>query len=364
VAKEKERERSSPGPSSEDLVAEIGAGRVAPLYHLSGERFPIDEVVRAIRGAVLGGEESAFNFDGVEGGAGKADEILGAARTVPMLGGQRLVQVRDAHLLGEADLKRLLPYIANPSPTTCLLLVAEKADLRLKFFSEARKHGVVVKFEPLKERQAPAFVAALAERREVALEPGAAARIAETVGADRAQLASALELLQLYAGIGEEVKSSHVGELLAATRQRSIFDVTNAIGRGQRREALLVLGKMHESREPPLRILAMVARHLRQLWIAKELSERRVSQGEIAERIGAHPYFVRDIVEQGQRLGRDRLRRMHRALFVTDRGLKSSPIPDELQLDGLALALTRPERESPERPEPGARGGAPWLRPR
>jgi len=322
-----------------DPIAQIEAGKIAPVYYICGERFEVDRVTLALREAVLRGQEaSAFNFDALEASCGP-DEILAAARTVPMLGPRRLVQVRDAHLLNAEQLGRLLPYVKDPAPFTCLLLIGDKVDLRLKFFTELKKQGVVQRYEPLKERQASGWVTGEARRQRIKLRPGAAERLADAVGTDMAQLSSALERLSLYKGAEQAIGPDDVDELLAQTRQHSIFELTNAVGRGLRREAMLVLRRMLQDREPGVRIVTMLARHLRQIWSAKELSARGVDQQAIAAEIGVHPFFVRDIVTQAERFGDAMLGRTHRALFEADRKLKSSRLTDGAVLEQLVMTL-------------------------
>lgn len=323
----------------DDIVAEIEAGKLAPVYYVCGERFPVERVVAALRRAALEGQEvSDFNFDGLDASAG-ADGILSAARTVPMLGRRRLVQVRDAHQLGAEELNKLLGYVRDPAPFTCLLFVADKADLRLKFFTELKKHGVVQRYDPLKERQVPGWVADEARRQGVKLRPGAAERVADAVGTDMGQLSSALERLSLYVGPGKAIRTEDVDDLLAQTRQHSIFELTNAVGRGERREALLVLRRMLQDREPGVRIVAMLARHLRQLWSAKSLSGRGADPQAIAAQIGVHPFFVRDVIGQAARFSDEKLAQTHGALFDADRRLKSSRLTDAAVLEQLVLGL-------------------------
>ncbi len=322
-----------------DILAQVERGTIAPLYYLCGETYPIDQVVRAVRRQVLGEKENAFNYDLLSADEAQAGGILDAARTLPMFGPRKVVLARDLQLLEAEELNRLLPYVKDPAPSTVLLLLAEKADLRLKFFGELKKHGVLAKFEPLRERQAAGWVAAEARRLKIELRPGAAESIAEAVGTDMAQLASALERVSLFAGPGRAVEPSQVDELLLQTRQRSIFELTNAVGRGRRREALLVLRKMLQDREPGVRIVTMLARHLRQLWSARELTERGQSKGDIASALGIHPYFVGDMLEQARKWSVPVLRRTHRALFEADRRLKSSRLADAIILEQLVLAL-------------------------
>jgi DNA polymerase-3 subunit delta len=326
----------------DELIKDIESGRIAPLYYICGEHYPLERAARAIRKAVVGDDPNAFNCESLQADTAGADSILSAARTLPMLGPMRLVQVRDMHQLDAKDLAKLLPYVKEPAPTTCLLMLADKADLRLKFFSELKKTGVVVKFEPLKERQVPAWLSTEARRQKIKLKPGAAERIADAVGTDMGRLASALEQLSLYVGPTKPVSPDDVEALLAQTRQRSIFELTNAVGRGQRREALLVLRRMLQDREPGVRIVVMLARHLRQLWSTKELCTRGQPAKAIASQVGIHPYFVKDMIRQSERFSRSLLWRMHRALFEADRRLKSSRLSDAVILEQLVMKLCPP----------------------
>ncbi|MCB9556153.1 MAG: DNA polymerase III subunit delta [Deltaproteobacteria bacterium] len=322
----------------DDLHRKIASGTIDPLYVLCGEAYPRDQLAAAIKQAVVGDQASAFNMDTFAGKETTAASILSAARTMPMFGDKRLVVVSDVHAMAADQLSGLLDYLADPSPYCCLLMIGEKVDLRLKFFAAARKRGALQRFEPLKDRQVPRWVADEAGRQRIALKPGAAEAIADAVGADMAQLASALEQLSLFAG-GQPVTVADVEQLLAKTRQRSIFELTNAVGRRDRRQAMLILRRMTDSRESGIRIVAMLARHVRQLWQAKELVAAQTGEKEIAQAIGVHPFFVRDIVGQARDFDVQTLARTHRALFDADRTLKSSKLSDELVLDRLVLAL-------------------------
>jgi len=90
-----------------------------------------------------------------------------------------------------------------------------------------------------------------------------------------------------------------------------------------------------------VRIVAMLARHLRQLWITSELLERTRDKFEIAQALGIPPFFADDIIRQARTLDAARAKRMHAALFAADKNLKSSRLDDARLLEGLILELTR-----------------------
>src|SRR6185503_17100081 len=100
----------------------------------------------------------------------------------------------------------------------------------------------------------------------VALEPRAITRLADAVGADLSRLALVIEQLALYAG-GRAVTADDVDDLVADTRERSVFELTDAVGAGDLAGALTAVSALCDQRDSALGVIAMLARHLRQLGV-------------------------------------------------------------------------------------------------
>jgi DNA polymerase-3 subunit delta len=333
---------AGPHASERDVVAEVRRGEIAPVYYVYGkERFLVTRAANAIRDAVLEERSRAFNLDVIDCKEVKApgQRIVAAARTLPMLAQRRLVLVRDADEFGAPDFESLSEYLADPAPTTCLLMVAATADQRRRFFTDLKKVGVIAKYDSLYERQLRPWVEGEARGLGVSLERGAADLLCEVIGADLAQLASALEQLTLYAGKRKRITVADVEEVVAETRQHSVFDLANAVGERDTRRALHQLRQMLAAREAAPKILFMLTRHFRQLWTAQELLARRASRNAIAEAVGIRPFFVESLCEQARRLSSAALRRAFEALYAADRSLKASRLGDELTLERLVLEL-------------------------
>src|SRR3954468_22835979 len=325
-----------------DPLAPLREGDPGPLYFLHGrERYLLDRAVDLLRARVLDPRTRDFNYELFYGKEAGASRIAQAARTLPMMAKRRLILVRDADEMKADELSGLSSYVADPAPETCLVFVAEKADQRLKFFSAFKKHGVLIKLDPLYERQLPDFVRGEAKARGVALAPDAITMIVDEIGAELGQLADAVERLSIYVGERKQVTAEDVEQVVATTRQRSVFDLANAVGAGDRAQALRVLSSMLGARESGVRIVAMLARHLRQLWVTSELLERTRDKFEIAQALGIPPFFADDIIRQARTLDAARAKRMHAALFNADKNLKSSRLDDARLLEGLILELTR-----------------------
>jgi DNA polymerase-3 subunit delta len=335
-----------PGPKDAEVFDILKKEDAGPLYFFFGkERFLVDRAVDLVRQKVLDPRTKDFNYDLFQGKEATASKIIQAARTLPMMAKRRLVLVRDADEMKADELNGLVSYVSAPCPETCLVFTAEKADQRIKFFASYKKQGVLAKLDPLYENKLPGFVESEARLRGVQLDSGVSRMIADEIGADLAQLADAVERLSIYAGERKKITSADVDEVVATTRQRSVFELCNAVGQGNRARAFAALGSMLQAKESGVRIVAMLARHTRQLWTAHTLLAKRMSKYDLASALGVPPFFVDDIAQQAQRLDPATFRSWHSALFNADKNLKSSRLDDERILEGLILTLTRPGAE-------------------
>ena len=333
--------QDSDAPSPAAIEAAVKRGEIAPIYCLTGERFLVDSAAAAIRAAVLAeaGAGAAFNhdvFDLKESGLGGA---LSTARTLPMMARRRLVVGKAIDEVKAAELEPLVAYVEDPNPATCLVLIGDKVDVRLRAFSALRKRGFLHVFAPLRDNALAGWLRGEARSRGIDIKPDAANALATLAGPDLGRLAQALEQLGIYVGAERAIGVDDVEDLIAETREHAIFELTKAIGLGDVPRALSLCAKMLRNREPPLRIQFMLARQLRQIWRAKELAAAGTSRGDIAGAVGISPYFLDDILVPARRMSRAALERALERLFQADLALKTSRVEPELALSRLVQSL-------------------------
>ena len=105
------------------------------------------------------------------------------------------------------------------------------------------------------------------------LSDAAADALSDALGADLAALCDALDRLSLYVGAGKSIAEEHVQACVAHVRIESVWSLVDAVGEKNARKALTSAASLLSDREPPLRILALVARQLRTLAkLKKELA--------------------------------------------------------------------------------------------
>lgn len=323
-----------------DIERSIRRGELPPVIVITGdEPLLVGQVVAALRDAIPPALR-AFNLDMIEARSGAAQQVLNAARTLPMMGPRRLVLVHGAEALGAEGLELVRAYLDAPCPEACLALVFTKLDGRMKFTQAAKKKGVV--HELAAPRQLGPWLAEEAAARKVKIQPDAARRLLDVVGKDLARLAGALDQLALYAGGGQPITADHVEELIAETRERTVFELANAVGGGDRAGALGAIARLFAQRESAVGVAMMLARHVRQLAIAREELAAGTPAGALPKLLGVPPFAVDGLVAQARRWPAASFPTALAALAQADRDLKGpvkAALGERVVLERLAGKL-------------------------
>jgi len=153
-----------------------------------------------------------------------------------------------------------------------------------------------------------------------------------------------LTQLGLYAGPGATIRAPDVEVALAATRAHSVFELVDAIGDKNTRQAIHHLDAMLEQREAPLGILAMVVRHFRQLIVARTVLDKGQGPDELMRRLKlSHPFIADKLHKQADRFDEVTLRASFEQFFRTELELKSSRgVEPAIRLEGLVVRLATP----------------------
>ncbi len=324
------------------LKRALEAGKILPIYVVHGtEDLLKREMLKVICNAALQDSPKEFNETRLVWKETDAHAVVDACRTFPMMGPKRLVLVSGLDKAKSADLEPLTAYAKDPSPTSVLVLTATAIDGRLAFYKAVKKVGEIHKLTAPYTNKIPSWLAARAREKGVRIEGAATHMLAEILGNDLAKLDDALERLILYAARPGEsqvsITQAHVDASIARAREHTIFELTDALGRRQAADALQILDAMLEARESEVRIVAMIARHLRRLWQAKDALRQGQSPEEVGGLLRVHQFFLRDFLRQAQMFEDRDYGWLLDRVYATDKALKSSRAPSDLLLHGLIL---------------------------
>ena len=110
-------------------------------------------------------------------------------------------------------------------------------------------------------------------------------------------LAKEMDKLTLYVGMGGEITTKLVAELVPKSVEQNVF-FDRKSGEKDIAGAMQILDGLFTQQEEPIKLLALLVSQFRLLYQVKELQQRGYGQNQIASHIGVHPYRVKLAMNQ------------------------------------------------------------------
>ena len=299
--------------SVERLLTEEGPVRVV----CGSDRFGVESYVESAVETFRSGAFADMNVERFYGDEVEASRIEDACQSMPAFAAGRLVVWR-AHSAAQGSkmLGKMLDYCKNPNPTTLLLLVlAGDPDGRLKATKYLKKAGYVRSFEPLNERSAALWLARFAMDRGIDLGADLATAVVSAAGCDRAELAQALEKLDLFAS-GAPIDRGMIDAVVSTVLDEDVWALADLLAHGALGPSLELLGRLLDDQHSGHQLLPGLSYRFRSLARFVGAREAKVPRNAIARQAGVSP---RDQSRSAPLIRRWNGQRMGRALAAFGR---------------------------------------------
>ncbi|MBI3995071.1 MAG: DNA polymerase III subunit delta, partial [Nitrospirae bacterium] len=326
--------------SYQDFTAQVDRGTLAPVYLLTGEEeFLIQSATERLSRAVVDPATRDFNTTVIDGETATADAILTAVESLPAFAERRLVIFRNADQLPAGEANRLVPYLKNPSPTTCFACVASKFDARRSFFQALKAQAVVVDCRPLTDAQVTVWLKAQAQSMGRAISEDALLFLKERVGRDLFPLQN--ELTKAVIGSDHEkwIEMEDVQRACSASGAVSVYDLLTALARRQTEPSIRTLTRLVEEGEPPLKILSTIGYRFRLVWKVKRAMQAGHTDAALMRMFGLGQWAGASVIAAAKAYSEKDLRWAFQRFVETDAGLKGGALAPKLILELLVLDL-------------------------
>jgi DNA polymerase-3 subunit delta len=160
-------------------------------------------------------------------------------------------------------------------------------------------------------------------------------------------ISNELEKLILYVGEKKRVTLGDVETMVLAAKQRTLYELTDAISAKDRTRALEVLDAVlstSDGEDAAIGHLYMLAKTFRQMLVISERNVRdsRALWQVLWQGFRVPPFAAEDIIRQARRYkSRRELTRAIRLIAKADLGLRSNPPSKRMVLENLVLDLCR-----------------------
>ena len=361
--------RAGFGPA-ERFVSEVRARKLKPAYVLAGdEAFFRRQCRQAILDHLVPPELRQFSVYDFDLSETELIEVLDRARTLSLMAQFQVFFVRGVkNLYGrgshEAEFDAIRDYVEHPNPDAVIIFVADHISIpadtrRMELTDRERYERIretlgqycpVVELARVEENDAVRWVVASATAQGVKFGVDAARELVDALGGDLMLIANELEKLLLYAGEQKRVTLADVETMVLAAKQRSVFELTDAISARDRARALEILQAMLATgagEEAAIGHLYLLAKTFRQMLVVAEKNVRdtRALWQALWPGFRVPPFAAEDLLHQARRYkSRRDFTRALRLIARADLDLRSNPPSKRLVLEKLILDLTAENR--------------------
>ena len=354
--------------SADRFLSEIASpAALRPGYVLLGdEAFLYQRCRLGVLAALAPPEHRDFSLSDLDLADTSIFDVLDRAQTPSLMAPFQVLFVRNLKsLYGRGSKKEefaaIDAYFRSPNPGAVLLFVADHlripTDLRKMDYQDKERYDRIretlgdwcgfVELARVDENDAIKWCLAAAEARGIRFDPDAARELVDALGADMMMVASELEKLCLFvAGREARITLGDVETMVLAAKQRTLYELTDAISQRDRTRALLLLhGLLNASdggEDAAIGHLYMLARTFRQMLIIleKNVRDSRAIWAVLWQGFRMPPFAAEDLIRQARRYkSRRELTRALRLVARADLELRSSPANKLLVLERLVLAL-------------------------
>jgi DNA polymerase III subunit delta len=351
---------------SEIEAAAAGKGSLRPGYVLAGDEiFLVDRCREAVLKAFVPPDLKDFCLSDLDLSSTPIFDVLDRAQTPSLMAPFQVIFVRNVRQLYTRGAKKdefaaLERYFKSPNPQALLIFVADflriPTDTRRMEMDDKNRferltetlgeHCGMIELARVGEEDAMRWAVVTAQAAETKLEPDAARELVDALGADMMLIASELEKLLLYTSGRGRITLGDVETMVLAAKQRSLYELTDAISSRNTARALALLhGLLNSSdagEDAAIGHLYMLARTFRQMLVIveKNVRDSRAIWQALWQGFRMPPFAADDLIRQARRYkSRRELTRAIRLIARADLELRSSPPDKRLVLERLVYDL-------------------------
>ncbi len=332
----------------QELLEKINRGEIYPCYYFYGpEVWLIEKTISRLKEKVLTGGNADFNFSVFDAHHDADELILNNLFTLPINSSRRLTVIRSADIIWKSRVHVYLDYLSNPNPQSCAIFVGEKTDRRQKFFQILEREGALVAFYPLSVQEVKKWVGQRVAEAGRRITEEALSLLIELVGLDLTNLEQEVQKLILGTGKGQPIDEDEVLTLSKDLREENPFALAGAVADLNLAKAFSMLQKNLQQGEPPFLLLSLIARQLRLIWKAKELSKEGLPRREIEWQLKIAPSLTQEFWRQAEKISLKKIKEFWPILELADLKIKTSRLPKGLILEECLWDFFKPAQ--PER---------------
>ena len=314
------------------LNEDLKSGQLNQVYLLYGEEAYLKKQYRdKLRNAMISPDDN-MNYTYYEGKGINVKEVIDLAETLPFFAERRVIVMENTGFFKTSS-EELAEYIKELPETTTFIFVEAEIDKRGKLYKAVQKKGRAVELGRQDEGTLLRWIAGSVKRENKLISENTIRHFIAKVGTDMENIQKELEKLFCYTLDQDSITIEDVEAICTTQITNQIFDMVNAVADKKQRQALDYYYDLITLKEPPMRILFLLARQFKLLLEVKELDKKGMARKEIAEKTGLNPFVIGKYQAQAKAFSVKELRMIIEDSVDTEEAIKTGKLSDMLGVE-------------------------------
>jgi DNA polymerase-3 subunit delta len=340
-------------------MASLQRGELKQVYLLAGEEhYYIEKAQERILSRLFANPQEQGEAIQKISGAVDSDDLVGLIETAPFFASKNVLLLQDTSLFKDKNegeekkagkdkkLERLLATLADMPEFSYVIFVQNgKADKRRKIYKTIEKNGMVLEAEAIRAWNINDWLQGKLQTINKDMDREAMAYFSGVVSTMQTIslefLDREFDKLALFTQ-DRRITRELLEKVFAGLPEVSVFALLDAISERKAKKALQLLRRQLNDGTYFTVILALLTRHVRQLWQAQVLQQQGIRGKALAKPLELNPFIAEKLGRAAMQFPAAVLKRNMLELIDADYFLKTGQAGDEV-LEHIVIDLCRGE---------------------
>ena len=276
------------------IQEDIKTGNFKQSYLLFGEEAYLKHQYKEKLLNALNPDGDTMNFSRYEGKGVDVKQLIDLCETMPFFAERRIILLEDTGFF-KNKCEELADYMKSLPDYLVLVFSESEVDKRSRMYKAVKSGGRVTEFAKQDEKTLMRWAAGILGKEGRKITQRDMELFLTKTGTDMGNIRMELEKLITYTEGQEIVTAEDIEAVCVTQTTNKIFDMVRAVTEKNQKKALELYYDLLTLKEPPMRILFLLAKQFRQLLLTKKMAGEGASQNEIATRLGVPSFVVRNI---------------------------------------------------------------------
>ncbi len=262
-------------------------------------------------------------------------EVWDAIESLPVMAQSKLVVIKDSGIFKspKAADKEFWESRLEDIPLHIYLVFHEtEVDKRSKLYKIIKKNGLLVEFKYQKIADLVAWVDRVLNTYHKRMKNEDIYYLLEHCDTGMHSIKNEIDKLAHYTGDREKIVREDIDNVCVKSVESRIFQMIDALMDNNIQLALTLLNDMRTLKEPVIKILTLISRHLSSVLKVKLMLNQGMSAGEIGSKMGKAPFIIKKYVNQARHFSVQYLHDALEECLKIDAQIKSGQVNDWIAL--------------------------------